>query len=107
VRHSALCDGSDNQLSSLIGDVEQRKRGQYLAVDCSLVRTVLCALLGLVKLFALLLGHALPFALNRRFLIPLSLRCRFLRAPLGCLGICYAPRLSLFSLADAPLFRLL
>jgi hypothetical protein len=94
VRHSALCDGSDKQLASLFGDIEKRKRGQYLAVDRALVRPVLCALLSLLKLFALLLGHALPFALNRRFLIPLGLRGRFLRAPLGCLGLRYAPSLS-------------
>ena len=48
---------------------------------------------------ALILGHALPFALNRCFLIPLGLRGHFLRAPLGCLGIRYAPGLRLFSLA--------
>ena len=107
MRYTSLHNGFNDALCAIFWQSKFRQSFDNLAVNRALVRPVLCALLGLVKLFALLLGHALPFALNRRFLIPLSLRCRFLRAPLGCLGICYAPRLSLFSLADAPLFRLL
>jgi hypothetical protein len=95
VRHSALCDGSDNQLSSLIGDVEQRKRGQYLAVDCSLVRTVLCALLGLFEFLFLPRRYPLALSLDRRIPFTLCLcyccaGCKFCR-----FGLSYAPRLSI------------
>ncbi len=66
-------NGSDNQLASLFGDVEQRQSGQYLAVDCSLVRPILCALLSLISIGLLLRCYALALSFDCCFLVAHSL----------------------------------